>query len=67
MSKFDQYKHMKTRKQEVEEYLNELKLGDKLEWLFRVTRIKRIVKWIYPNCKCDDRQEMLNNIKFTRK
>lgn len=58
---------MKTRKQEIDEYFAELKLGDKLEWLFRVTGIKKIVKWIYPNCKCDDRQEMLNNITFKRK
>lgn len=58
---------MKTKRQELNEYFAELKLGDKLEWLFRVTGIKKIVKWIYPNCKCDDRQEMLNNITFKRK
>lgn len=58
---------MKTKRQELNEYIAELKLGDKLEWLFRVTGIKRIVKWINPNCKCDDRQEMLNNITFKRK
>ena len=58
---------MKTKKQEVNEYLNELKLGDKLEWLFRVTGIKKIVKLINPNCKCEERQDMLNNIKFNRK
>jgi hypothetical protein len=58
---------MKTKRQEVNEYLAELKIGDKLEWLFRITGIKRIVKWINPNCNCDDRQEMLNNITFKRK
>lgn len=58
---------MKTKKQELNEYLKELKLGDKLEFLFRVTGIKKIVKWINPNCKCDERQDMLNNITFKRK
>ena len=58
---------MKTKKQQINEYLNELKLGDKLEFLFRVTGIKKIVKWINPNCKCDERQDMLNNITFKRK
>ncbi len=44
-----------------------MKLGDKLEWLFRVTGIKLIVKKINPNCNCDKRQESLNNIKIKRK
>jgi len=58
---------MKTRKDEIREYHAELKLGDKLEWLFRKTGIKAIVKWINPNCKCDARQESLNRIKIKRK
>jgi hypothetical protein len=44
-----------------------MKLGDKLEWLFRVTGIKWLVKKINPNCNCDYRQEKLNNFKFNRK
>jgi hypothetical protein len=54
---------MKTKREEFNDYMSELKLGDKLEWLFRVTGIKRIVKWINPNCNCDERKEKLN--KFT--
>jgi len=46
-----------------------MKLGDKLEWLFKVTGIKWIVKKINPNCKCDSRKEKLNKleIKIKRK
>lgn len=44
-----------------------MKLGDLLELIFRKTRIKAIVKWINPNCKCDERQEILNNITLKRK
>jgi len=40
-----------------------MKLGDLLELIFRKTGIKAIVKWINPNCKCEERQEKLN--KFT--
>ena len=58
---------MKTKRQEFNEYLAEIKLGDRLEWLFRKTGIKAIVKWINPNCNCDVRQEKLNNITFKRK
>lgn len=44
-----------------------MKLGDKLEWLFRMTGIKWLVKKINPNCNCDKRQDKLNNFKFNRK
>jgi hypothetical protein len=56
-----------TKREEIKEYHDSLKLGDKLEWLFRKTGIKAIVKWINPNCNCDSRQEKLNNFKFKRK
>ena len=55
---------MKTRKEEIREYHAELKLGDKLEWLFRKTGIKWLVKLINPNCKCLERQKALNDIEF---
>jgi hypothetical protein len=60
---------MKTKKQELKEYHAELKLGDKLEFIFRITGIKWLVKKIYPNCNCDVRQQKMNQIefKFTRK
>jgi hypothetical protein len=58
---------MKTKKEELKEYHDSLMLGDKLEWLFRVTGIKWLVKKIYPNCNCDERQDMLNEFKFKRK
>jgi hypothetical protein len=57
------------RKQELNAYLKELRLGDKLEWIFRKTGIKALVKFIYPDCGCDVRQEKLNDfqIKIKRK
>ena len=60
---------MKTRKEEIKEYHDSLMLGDKLEWLFRKTGIKWIVKKINPNCNCDARQQQLNEfeIKIKRK
>jgi len=57
---------MKIRKEELKEYHTELRLGDKLEWLFKITGIKAIVKWINPNCNCEFRKEKLNNIKIKR-
>jgi hypothetical protein len=45
----------------------ELKLGDKLEWLFRNTGIKWVVKKINPNCNCDERQSKMNEFQFKRK
>ena len=41
-----------------------IKLGDTLAFIFRVTGVKALVKWIYPNCGCDRRQEELNNIQI---
>jgi hypothetical protein len=37
-----------------------IRLGDALEFIFRITGIKAIVKKIYPNCNCDARQKKLN-------
>jgi hypothetical protein len=37
-----------------------IRLGDVLEFIFRVTGIKAIVKKFYPNCGCDARQKKLN-------
>lgn len=56
-------------KQEFLEYWKELKWGDRLEFLFRITGIKWIVKKINPNCNCDIRQQKLNEfeIKIKRK
>ena len=56
-----------TRKEEIKEYHESLKLGDKLEWLFKYTGIKWIVKKIYPNCKCESRKNKLNEFNFKRK
>jgi hypothetical protein len=44
-----------------------MKLGDKLEWLFKYTGIKWIVKKIYPNCNCERRKNKLNEFNFKRK
>jgi hypothetical protein len=44
-----------------------MRLGDKLEWLFKVTGIKWLVKKINPNCKCESRKEYLNEITIKRK
>ena len=56
-------------KQEFLEYWRELKWGDRLEFLFRITGIKWVVKKINPNCNCDIRQQRLNDfeIKIKRK
>ena len=56
-------------KQEFLEYWKELKWGDRLEFIFRITGIKWIVKKINPNCNCDVRQQRLNDfeIKIKRK
>ena len=55
--------------QEFLEYWAELGWGDRLEWIFRKTGIKWVVKKINPNCKCDIRQHKLNEfeIKIKRK
>ena len=44
-----------------------MRLGDKLETLFRVTGIQWLVKKIYPNCNCDKRRDKLNEFKINRK
>ena len=44
-----------------------MRLGDKLEWLFKVTGIQWLVKKIYPNCNCDKRRDKLNEFKINRK
>ena len=44
-----------------------LKLGDKLEWIFKVTGIKWLVKKINPDCKCELRKQKLNQIKINRR
>ena len=56
-------------KKEFQDYWTELGWGDRLEWIFRKTGIKWIVKKINPNCKCDIRQHKLNEfeIKIKRK
>jgi len=63
--------YKRSKKDQIEEYHQNLKLGwgDKLEWFFRKTGIKAIVKWINPNCNCDIRQKKLNDfeIKIKRK
>ena len=41
-----------------------MRLGDKLEWLFKVTGIQWLVKKIYPNCKCDKRRDKMNEFEF---
>jgi len=42
------------------EILKKIRLGDKLEFIFRKTGVKFIVKKIYPDCGCDFRQAWLN-------
>ncbi len=55
-------------KQEFKEYLQEIRLGDKLEYLFKITGIKWMVKKINPDCNCDIRKAFLNGeIKIKRK
>jgi hypothetical protein len=44
-----------------------MKLGDLLETIFKYTGVKWIVKKIYPNCRCEQRKDNLNNLKFKRK
>jgi hypothetical protein len=58
---------MKTRKQEFKEYWAELGWGDRLEFLFKWSGIKWLVKKINPNCNCDERKEKMNEFKFKRK
>jgi|TARA_B100001093_G_C26130914_1_gene719092 hypothetical protein len=49
-----------------------MKLGDKLEWLFKKTGIKWLVEKIvidllgYESCGCDKRKEKLNQLNIDR-
>ena len=61
------YITMKTRKQDFNEYWAELGWGDRLEFVFKWTGIKWLVKKINPNCNCDQRKEKMNEFKFKRK
>lgn len=60
-----------TQKENYIMYLQEIRLGDKLEWLFRKTGVKWLVHKIHPNCGCDMRKNWLNGeakeIKIKRK
>lgn len=60
---------MKTRyKIEIRDYLKETRLGDRLEFIFKWTGIKWLVKLFFPNCNCDKRKDFLNgNFKIKRK
>jgi hypothetical protein len=60
---------MKTKhKKEIREYLKETRLGDRLEFIFKWTGIKWLVKQLYPNCNCDNRKDILNGeYKIKRK
>jgi len=50
-----------------------MKLGDKLEVLFRYTGVKWLthlimIDWLgYESCGCEDRKQALNNIQIKRK
>ena len=44
-----------------------MRLGDKLEWLFKITGVQWLVKKINPNCNCNKRREKLNEFNFKRK
>jgi hypothetical protein len=49
-----------------------MKLGDKLEWLFKKTGIKWLVEKIvidllgYKDCGCDKRKDKLNQLNIDR-
>ena len=46
--------------EEIKQYHREIRLGDKLEWIFKILGISYIFKKIYPKCKCEQRKEWLN-------
>lgn len=50
----------KAFKEDLRDYLQEARIGDKLELIFKYTGIKWIVKKLYPNCNCDARRDFLN-------
>ena len=41
-----------------------MKLGDLIELITRYSGIKWVWKKIYPNCRCTERQEDLNDIEL---
>ena len=41
-----------------------MRLGDLIERITYYTGIKYIWKKIYPNCKCKERQENLNDVEL---
>lgn len=49
-----------------------MKLGDRLEWLFKKTGIKWLVNKVvidilgYESCGCDDRRKTLNKLNIDR-
>ena len=47
--------------------MKNIKIGDKLEFLFKVTGVKWLVKKINPNCNCESRKDKLNNLKIKRR
>ena len=58
----------KKHRKELEEWFKEIRLGDKLEFIFKYTGIKWLVKKIHPNCNCESRKNLLNGeIKIKRK
>jgi len=46
--------------EELKQYHREIRLGDKLEWIFKLFGITYLFKKIYPNCKCEQRKDWLN-------
>ena len=44
-----------------------MKLGNLIEIITRYSGIKWIWKKVSPNCKCDERQESLNDIELWQK
>jgi hypothetical protein len=44
-----------------------MRLGDLLEAVFKYTGVKWLVKKINPDCKCEQRKDKLNNLKFKRR
>ena len=49
-----------TKLEELKQYHREIRLGDKLEWIFKLFGINYLFKKIYPNCKCEQRKDWLN-------
>lgn len=49
-----------TPKENYKMYLQEIRIGDKIEWLFHKIGVKWLVHKIYPKCRCEQRKEWLN-------